>query len=374
MIRKDKLANGLTLITESMPDVRSVCIGIWLRRGSRNEPAKVNGISHFIEHLVFKGTESRTAREIALAMDSVGGQMDAFTSKEYTCFYSKVLDEHLPLAVDLLSDIVQRPRFDPVELERERKVVLEEIQMVDDSPDELIYDLFSENFYPRHVLGRPIQGTAETLRGMSRRQLLSFFRRSYRPENMLVVAAGHLHHGRAKQLIRRGLGDMRPGKRTRNKSAAPRTRCGLVLRPKKELSQLHLLMGLPAWPERYAKRYSLYVMNALLGGTMSSRLFQKIREERGLVYSVYSAVNAFVDSGFLAIYAATSPRNVSNLARQEIYYGRQFTLEETLGGVERVTPRQVRELARRLLQGRKLGLAAVGRVHQLKLDEKALRI
>jgi predicted Zn-dependent peptidase len=420
MIRKDKLANGLTLITESMPDVRSVCIGIWLRRGSRNEPARVNGISHFIEHLVFKGTESRTAREIALAMDSVGGQMDAFTSKEYTCFYAKILDEHLPLAVELLSDIVQRPRFDPVELERERQVVLEEIQMVDDTPDELLYDLFSEHFYPRHVLGRPIQGTAETVGALSRPQLLNFFRRAYRPENMLVVAAGHLQHGRTARLIRRGLGNLSRGKRTRTRSAAPRSRCGLVLRPKKELSQLHLLMGLPAWPERSSQRYSLYVMNVLLGGTMSSRLFQKIREERGLVYSVYSAVNAYVDSGFLAVYAATSPRNgaevvrlvidelrdlrdngptaeelvmakehlkgslmlslestasrMSNLARQEIYYGRQFTLEETLNGVECVTPRQVRQLARRLLQGRKLGLAAVGKVHQLKLDEKALRI
>ncbi len=165
MIRKERLANGITVLTESMPQVRSVSLGVWLRRGSRHEAAAQNGASHFIEHLVFKGTENRTAREIALAMDSVGGQMDAFTSKEYTCFYAKVLDEHLPVAVDLLADIVQRPLFDPTELERERQVVLEEIRMVEDTPDELIYDLFSSHFYRKHSLGRPIQGTAGDGRG-----------------------------------------------------------------------------------------------------------------------------------------------------------------------------------------------------------------
>ena len=193
-IRKETLANGLSLLTETMPDVRSVSIGVWLKRGSRNESPKVNGISHFIEHLVFKGTENRSAREIALTMDSVGGQMDAFTSKEYTCFYAKVLDEHVPVAIDLLADIVQRPAFDRTELERERQVVLEEIRMVEDSPDDLIYDLFASEFYPHHALGRPIQGTADTVSSMSRRQLLGFFRRSYRPENMVVAAAGNLRH------------------------------------------------------------------------------------------------------------------------------------------------------------------------------------
>ncbi len=178
MIRKERLANGLTLLTESMPDVRSVAIGVWLRRGSRHEPARLNGISHFIEHLLFKGTESRSAKAIALAMDSIGGQMDAFTSKEYTCFYAKVLDTHVRDAVDLLSDIVQRPAFDPTELERERGVVLEEIRMVEDSPDELVYDLFTDHFYPRQPLGRPIQGTERTVRALGRGQLLRYFRES----------------------------------------------------------------------------------------------------------------------------------------------------------------------------------------------------
>ena len=214
MIRKELLPNGLTLLTESMPDVRSVTIGVWLRRGSRDETARLNGISHFIEHLVFKGTRNRSAREIALSMDSVGGQIDAMTSKEYTCFYAKVLDQHLAEAVDLLGDIVQNPLFDAGELERERQVVLEEIRMVEDTPDDLIYDLFSERFYPGQTLGRPIQGTAATVSAFTRRQLLSFFRRVYRADNMLVAAAGNLRHAELARLVRRAFGSLqRSGKR-----------------------------------------------------------------------------------------------------------------------------------------------------------------
>jgi predicted Zn-dependent peptidase len=420
VIRKQRLSNGLTLLTESMPDVRSVTIGVWLRRGSRDESARINGISHFIEHLVFKGTETRTAREIALEMDSIGGQMDAFTSKEYTCFYAKVLDEHVPVVVDLLADIVQRPRFDATELERERRVVLEEIRMVDDTPDELIYDLFSSHFYPRHALGRPIQGTAETVSAMTRRQLLSYFRSSYRPQNMLVVAAVNLQHPRIARLVRRAMGSLSRGRGTNGRVAAPRPRVALVTRARRELGQLHLLLGLPAYPENYKRRYPLYVFNAILGGTMSSRLFQKIREERGLVYSVYSGVNAFVDSGVLNVYAATHPRSgkevlrlvmdelrdlrdrgpdeqelrvakehlkgslmlslestasrMSNLARQEIYYGRQFGLQATLGGVERVSAAQVHRLARKLLGNGRVSLAAVGRLGRLRPSERELTL
>jgi len=420
LIRKEKLSNGLTLITESMPDVRSICVGVWLRRGSRHEPSRINGISHFIEHLVFKGTQNRTAREIALTMDSVGGQMDAFTSKEYTCFYAKVLDSHLEVALDLLGDILRRPRFDPVELERERKVVLEEIQMVDDTPDDLIYDMFFENFYPRNALGRPIQGTAKSVGGMSRRQLLNWFGDVYRPENLLVVAAGNVKPARLKKLATRAFGDLSRGKRSREKVTSPRPRGGVVTRNRRELAQMHLLLGVPAFPEKHRGRFPLYVFNTILGGTMSSRLFQKIREERGLAYSVYSALNAFVDSGFLNVYLATSPEKgneavrlvldelrqlrddgptpdeltaakehlkgslmlslestgsrMSNLARQEIYYGKQFTLSETLGGVENVSAADVRRVARKLLTGARPGLAAVGRVGRLKIDEKELRL
>jgi predicted Zn-dependent peptidase len=418
MIRKERLENGLTLITERMPHVRSVAIGVWLRQGSRHEPADLNGASHFIEHLVFKGTTTRSAREIALAMDSVGGQMDAFTSKEYTCFYAKVLDEHVPVAVDLLSDIVLNPRFDPAEMERERKVVMEEIRMVEDTPEELVYDLFSSHFYPRHPLGRPIQGTESTVSALTRVRLLRFFHGAYRPRNMLIAAAGNLRHDRFARTIRRTFGPMKPGEGPVRPITRPRPHPGIATRPKRELEQLHLVLGVPGFPERFGDRYSLFVLNALFGGTMSSRLFQKIREERGLAYSVYSAVNAFADTGLLMVYAATSPSKgrevlrlildevadlterrpdpaetsvakehlkgslmlslestvsrMSNLARQEIYFGRQFSLAETIRGVEAVSPASIHRIARRLFENRRLAVAAVGRTSNLRLGRGML--
>jgi predicted Zn-dependent peptidase len=420
MIQKQILDNGLTLLTECMSEVRSVSVGVWLRRGSRDEPARFNGISHFIEHLVFKGTATRTAREIALAMDSVGGQIDAFTSKEYTCFYAKVLDQHLDEAVDLLADIVQRPAFDAEEIERERQVVLEEIRMVDDTPDDVIFDLFSGEFYPRHALGLPIQGTAATVSALTRRQLLSYFRRSYRPEQMLVVAAGNVRHARLAKMVRRAFGELKPGGRAETSPRRPRPRCGRVTRAKNELAQLHLLLGFPAFREDPAGRYALYVLNTLLGGTMSSRLFQRIREERGLAYSVYSTLSGYRDAGHLLIYVATNPQNgadvirlaleelrslrdhgptqdelevarehlkgslmlsleqtssrMSNLARQEMYLGRQQTLNETLRRVAGVRRAAVHHVAGELLQGGRAALAAVGPVRRLRLGREALRL
>src|SRR5262245_47313019 len=254
-----------------MPHVRSVTIGVWLRRGSRHEPPSLNGASHFIEHLVFKGTENRSAREIALAVDSIGGQMDAFTSKEYTCFYAKVLDDHLADAVDLLSDIVLSPLFDATELERERKVIVEEIRMVEDSPEELIYDMLSNNFYPGNTLGRPILGTERTVGGFSRRRLRRYFRENYVPDNILIVAAGNLSHARLAKLLSRRFGRMPRVRKPAPRSLPPRPRGGIVTSSKKELEQLHLLLGVPAFPERHTRRYPLFVLNALLGGTMSSR-------------------------------------------------------------------------------------------------------
>jgi len=419
MIRRRTLPNGLTLITESMPDVRSVTLGVWLRQGSRHETPGLNGISHFLEHLVFKGTETRSARDIALAMESVGGQMDAFTSKEYTCFYTKVLDQHVPEAIDLLADIVQRPKFDPIELERERKVILEEIRMVEDSPDELIYDLFSDHFWPKHALGRPIQGTETTVGALGRGRLLRFFRNAYRPENMVIAAAGNLDAGDLAARIRRSFGGMSPGHRPGATTGPPKVRRGLVRRSKR-LEQTHVLLGLPSYPKSIRHRYVLSVLNSLLGGTMSSRLFQKIREERGLAYSVYSGVNSFVDTGFLMVYAGTGPGSadevvrlvlaeladlrdrgpseaevatarehlkgslmlslestssrMSNLAQQEIYYGRQFRLEEMLRGIDRVTVAAVHRACRDLFTDPAVGLAVVGRTDRFRLSERDLAL
>ncbi len=417
MIRKERLANGITVLTESMPQVRSVSLGVWLRQGSRHESASQNGVSHFLEHLVFKGTENRTSREIALAFESMGGQMDAFTSKEYTCFYAKVLDQHLPDAVDLLSDIVMRPLFDPVELERERKVVLEEIRMVEDSPDDLIYDLFSRHYYGQHSLGRPIQGTEETVGSFSRARLLRFFRRAYRPENILIVAAGNLKHRQLVRLVEESFPGMERCRSSGRRLKRPRVHPGIATRSKR-LEQLHIMIGLPSVHEDAAYRYPLYVLNALLGGTMSSRLFQKIREERGLAYSVYSGVNAFMDSGFMMVYVATSPdkgdevtrlimdelaslrdyapdpdevevarehmkgslmlslestsSRMSNLARQEIYFGRQFTLSEILRGIDKVTPELTHQLAARMFRSAPVALAAVGRLGKFRIRPEDL--
>jgi len=420
MIRKQKLPNRLTLITESIPHVRSVSIGVWLKRGSRHEPASLNGISHFIEHLVFKGTETRSAREIALAMDSVGGQMDAFTTKEYTCFYAKVLDEHLPETVDLLSDIVLHPKFDPEEVERERKVVLEEIRMVEDTPDELVYDLFAAHFYGGNPLGRPIQGTAKTLAGLSRGRVLRFFKDVYCPDNIVVAAAGNLRHDRLARLVRKAFGGMTPGNGDLRRMRRPRPRPGVVRKSKRDLEQAHVLMGLPAYPENFRDRYTLFVLNTLLGGTMSSRLFQKIREQHGLAYSVYSAVNGFIDAGFLMIYLATRPdqargaveliqdelrdlrevgpskaelevakehlkgslmlslestsSRMSNLARQNMYFRRQFTLKQILGGIERVTVGKVHALSGSLFHDSPVALAAVGPLKQFRMSRKGLQL
>jgi predicted Zn-dependent peptidase len=421
MIRKYTLDNGLTVLAETMPHVRSVAIGVWLRRGSRDEPPRLNGISHFIEHLVFKGTEGRSARDIALAMDSIGGQMDAFTSKEYTCFYAKVLDEHLEEVVDLLADIVQRPLFDADEIERERQVVLEEIRMVEDTPDDVIYDLFASHFYPHHTLGRPIQGTLGTVSALTRRQLLAVFRDSYRPGNLLVAVAGNFKPARLERLLRRSFGSLARGPRGRRPRASPpRPSTTRVSRARKELEQLHLLLGLPAYPESYAGRFALYALNTILGGSMSSRLFQRIREERGLAYNVYSALNSFHDSGFMGIYAATGPDNgrevvrlvreelcdlrdrgpgeaelavakehlkgslmlslestssrMSGLARQEIYFGRQRSLAETLQAIERVGVGEVHRIARRLAERATLSLVGVGRTDRLRLRDAELAL
>ena len=419
-IRKDVLPNGITLLTERMPHVRSVTVGVWLRRGSRHEPALLNGASHFIEHLVFKGTETRTAHDIALAVDAIGGQMDAFTSKEYTCFYAKVLDQNLGDAIDLLSDIVLRPLFDPAELERERKVIVEEIRMVEDAPEELVYDLFSTHFYPGHPLGRPIQGTERTVSGLSRRRLLDYFRSVYAPGNLLVVAAGNLRHDEARRLVRKAFGPMRRRTVRAGTAGRPKPRGGVILRAKKQLEQLHILLGVPAFPERYEGRYPLFVLNAILGGTMSSRLFQKVREERGLAYSVYSALNAFQDTGVLMVYAGTSPgkgdevlavvrdelrdlrdhgptaqevevakehlkgslmlslestsSRMSNLARQEIYHGRSFPMGEILKRLDAVTRDATHRASRRVLGGAAPALAAVGRTSALKSIRRGLAL
>jgi predicted Zn-dependent peptidase len=414
-IRRHDLPNRLTLLTESMPNIRSVCLGVWLSQGSRHETKRENGISHFIEHLLFKGTERRTAQEIAKAIDGIGGQCDAFTSKEYTCFYARILDERLPVALDLLSDIVLRPKFDPEHIEKERKVIFEEIRMVEDSPDELVYDLFTDTIWSNHPLGRPIQGTVESVTALDADLLTGFFRSSYHPGSVFISAAGNLDHDRLVDQVSEAFGEMSDESPARS-ITAPEPRADVVMREKKELEQLHLCLGVPAFPQNHPKRYCGYILNTLLGGTMSSRLFQKIREERGLAYSVYSSISSFADTGFLTVYAATRPdgtqelissvcaelarfkserveegelqgakdhlkgnlmlslesssSRMSNLARQHIYFGRQYSLDSILAGIDEVTGDAVQELANEVLVGKRCTAAVIGRLDGLEIGRE----
>ena len=417
MHHKETFPNGLTVLTEEMPNIRSVSLGIWLKQGSRHERADENGISHFIEHLLFKGTQRRTAADIAKTIDSIGGQCDAFTSKEYTCFYARVLDERLSVALDLLSDIVLHPRFDPENIEKERKVIFEEIKMVEDTPDELVYDLFSGSFWKGHPLGRPIQGTVESVTALGKETLTNFFRESYRPGNVVISAAGNLDARRFTDSVREAFASM-PEPGPPRAIAAPQAHGGIVTREKNDLEQLHLCLGMKAYHQAHERRYVGYILNTLLGGTMSSRLFQEIREERGLAYNVYSSISSYIDTGYLMVYAATRPdgggevidsicaelsrskdvrisdeelrgakdhlkgslmlslesssSRMSNLARQDIYFKKLYTLDEIIGEIDAVTSEDVQALARELLVSDDCSLAVLGNLSQLDLTPQRI--
>ncbi len=417
MHRKEVFPNGLTILTEEMPNLRSVTLGVWLKQGSRHEEADENGVSHFIEHLLFKGTERRTSAEIARTIDAIGGQCDAFTSKEYTCFYARVLDDLLPVAVDLLSDIVLHPRFDPENIEKERKVIFEEIKMVEDSPDELVYDLFTQAFWRQHPLGRPIQGTVESVSALGSDQLMKFFKEAYNPGSVVIAAAGNLKHAPFLDDIHKAFAGM-PANGGGRRVDAPQAHGGIATREKKDLEQLHLCLGVEAYKQGHDHRYAGYLMNTILGGTMSSRLFQRIREERGLAYSVFSSINSFIDTGYLMIYAATRPgggrevidricaeltrlkelpiderelraakdhlkgslmlslesssSRMSNLARQDIYYEKQFSLDEIAQEIERVTADDILRLARSMLVPDRCTVAVLGNLSQLDLTPERI--
>jgi predicted Zn-dependent peptidase len=395
-ITKEVLENGLTLVTEAMPHVRSVAVGVWLKRGSRHERLEQTGISHFIEHMVFKGTSTRSAERIASEVDSIGGFMDAFTAKEYASFHLKVLDQHLPLAVELLGDIVMNPLFDPVEMVKEKKVIFEEMSMVEDTPDDLVMELFTEAFWPDHPLGRPILGTRRSVAGFDRDELLDFFRKVYQPGNVLIAAAGHLDHEGASALVRRHFGGL-SARRNGSRVKAPTPTARIVTRSKKELEQVHLCLGTSAYPQGHEDRFASYILNTVLGGSMSSRLFQNVREKRGLVYSISSGVAAYSDAGAITIYAGTrlesldevvrlcvaelrrlrseplpeaelrrakdhlkgslmlslesTGSRMNHIARQEIYFGRQFGLDEITASIEAVSAADVERIASDLFRG-----------------------
>jgi predicted Zn-dependent peptidase len=401
-----------------MTQVRSISIGVWLTRGSRHETAESGGIAHFVEHMLFKGTAMRSAEDIAQAIDSIGGQLDAFTAKEYASYYIKVLDEHLPLAIDILSDIVLNPAFSPADVEREKKVVVEEIKMVEDTPDDLVHELFTQGFWENHPLGRPILGIRETVESFSADLLRDYFINVYTPRNLIVSAVGNLEHARVRELVEEKFGSLNSGG-VRLGEVAP-TVVPKVLIRNKELEQSHLCLGASSYPQNHDDRYSSYVLNTLLGGSMSSRLFQNVREKRGLAYAVFSGLSAYRDAGSLTVYAGCANEAVgevidlvveelrtikqapvpdaelqrakdhlkgslmlslentasrmSHLARQEIYFDRQFGLDETLLGIERVTAEEVQRVAVDLFRNGSLAATVLGNVNGLKIPRERLNL
>jgi len=418
-IKQTTLDNGLTIISERMEHVRSATVGIWVRSGSRHEAAPLNGISHFIEHTLFKGTRNRTSREIAVESDAIGGHVDAFTSREVASYYVKVLDEHLPRAFDLLADLVTAPLFADEELDRERNVVTEEIKMVEDTPDDLVHEVFVANFWPDHPLGRSILGTVDTLATFNHDAVTNYFSDVYAPRNLVVAGAGNLDHERFVDMVGGYLSGLKD--RPVNRQASAPLHASRRITLDKDLEQAHLLLGTCCPSMTSADRYTVHVLNVILGGGMSSRLFQTIREDRGLAYAVYSGVNAYTDAGYLSVYAATSPEQLtdviklsieefnklkqepvsdlelerakgqlkvsimlslestsarmSNLARQEIFFGRQFTLDEILERIEKVTIADVQRVACDIFcNDGDLAITALGQLGSLDLERAQIAV
>jgi predicted Zn-dependent peptidase len=404
MVVVETLPSGLRLVTEAMPHVRSVTVGIWLTAGSRHEREAESGIAHFIEHMLFKGTTSRSAKQIAQTIDSIGGQLDAFTSKEYASYYVKVLDQHLPLAVDLLSDMLMRPALAPDDIVREQSVILEEIKMVEDAPDDLVHEVLTQQFWAGHPLGRPILGTPQTVSSFDADTLRGYFAGHYVASNLIVAAAGNLDHAALRDLVERAFAGLPAGEPVL-RSAPPGVTPGLTIR-EKDIEQAHICLGIPACSQIDEARHATYVMNAILGGSMSSRLFQHIREDRGLAYAVMSGLASFRDTGMLSVYAgcaadkvpevvdltltemrvmrdapvpddelqrakdhlkgslmlgleSTSSR-MSYMARQEIYFGRHFSLDEVLRDIDLVTAEAVQRVARETFSDAGLAATIVG--------------
>jgi predicted Zn-dependent peptidase len=416
-IHREVLPNGLTVITEKMEHIRSISIGIWVRTGSRDEDPQWNGISHFIEHMVFKGTRNRSAEEIARQVDSIGGNMDAFTAKECICFNVKVLDEHLPRALDVLSDLVLNPVFDVQDIGRERGVILEEIKMDEDNPDYLVHEIFTQNFWKDHPLGKPILGTRDTVKKFEQPVVLDAYSRRFAPGNLIVSAAGHLDHARFVELVNKHFAHMKPFHNGFH-SLPPKVVSRIIMRNKKALEQVQICVGVPSHPIAHEKRYVSYVLNTLLGGGMSSRLFQNIRERQGLAYSIYSDLNPYRDTGCLCVYAGTSRESaakvvqsvisefhklksepvpqdelrrakdqlkgslmlslesttarMSNLARQEMYFDRFYGLDELIEKIESVSSDDLRGLSNEYFRNGDIAVTVLGNLNGLKISRDQL--
>jgi predicted Zn-dependent peptidase len=416
-VQKEVFSNGLVVITEPMEHVHSVSVGIWLRAGSRREPTALNGISHFIEHMVFKGTTRRSAEDIAREVDSVGGMLDAFTSKEMVCFNTRVLDEHLAKVFDVIADMVLEPKFAEDEIEREKSVILEEIRMTQDNPEDLVHELFTQNFWYPHPLGKPILGTPETVGAFSRDTLRTWFHERYSPNNMVITAAGHLTHAQLLDLVGERFAN-RPAGNPLTPESTPAAAPHITVRTKHELEQVHLCLGVSALPMTDQRRFAVSVLSNVLGGGMSSRLFQNIRERQGLAYAIFSEMNSYRDAGVLSVYAGTSLETVSqlirsvleefrrmkdeplpeeelrrakdhlkgatllalegtgqrmnSLARYHIYFDRHYTAQELIAMLEEVTAADVQRLAQDFFQSERIAASVVGNLNGFQLTRDQL--
>jgi predicted Zn-dependent peptidase len=418
-IRSTRLPNGLLVLTERMQHLRSVSMGVWLDAGSRDETPATNGISHFLEHMVFKGTTTRSAQQFAREADALGGNLDAFTGKETVCFSIKVLDESVPAALDLLSDLVLHPTFAPEDIVREQGVILEEIKMDEDNPDYLVHELFTRNFWPHDALGRPILGTVKTVSSFTRELVLEEYARRFAPANMIFAAAGNLEHDRFVEQVEAAFHSLPSSAGARiERGESPAVKPHITLKNKKSLEQVQMCLAVPSIHVAHEDRFAAFLLNSILGGGMSSRLFQAIREDRGLAYSIYSELSPFRDTGSLAVYAGcaverarevleltlaelarmkaepvaeddlkrakdqikgnmvlgleSSSSRMSSLARQQMYHGRFFTAEEITAEVDAVTAADVQRLARELLQPERLALTLLGNLGPMEIGRKDL--
>jgi len=419
MINKTVLGNGVRVVTESVPAVHSVSIGIWVKTGSRHENGGEKGIAHFIEHMLFKGTEKRSACEISRLIDSVGGSINAFTSKEYTCFYVKVLNRHLALAVDLLSDIFFKSVFDEEEIEKERNVIFQEISMVRDTPDDYIQDLFIQSYFGNHPLASAILGEPETVQRFTRGNLLDFFaHRHLVSEKIIISAAGNIVHEDVLAQVAKSFGHL---------ASADTDAVRSVFLPERKLSchyrdleQVHVCLGTMGYSQDDDRRYGLYVLNAILGGSMSSRLFQEVREKRGLAYSVFSFMSSFKDTGLFGIYTGVKKENtletleivmkelarlakeavhadalkdakeqlkgsmllslestdnrMSRIARSEIYYDKYIPIDDIIEKIDAVKAETVRETAREIFRDELFTFTFLGPVEEKEIPAETLRL
>lgn len=415
--QKFVLSNGVRVLIEEIPHVRSASVGFWVDAGTKDETPAINGISHFIEHMMFKGTAKRTALEIARSLEDTGGSLNAFTDKENTCYYARVLDDQVPLAIDVLSDMLMNPAMDPEELKREKQVVIEEIKMYEDQPDELVQDMFSEAFWGDHPLGRPIVGTKQTVKATTREDIFAYLERNYSPDRIVVSIAGNVQTAQILEQLEATIGQL---KRHGQERILTSPECLATTKIKyKDIEQVHLCMGTPGLVATHPDRYVLAVIDSILGGGMSSRLFQEVREKRGLAYSIASYEIMYAQAGVFGVYAGCSPKHadqvvelvveelekvkaegfteeelrrakdqlrggmllametprhrMSRMARNELYFGRLISPDEVIADMERVTLEDVKRLANALFDTRCMTMTVVGPVRKIRtpLLEKA---